>query len=114
MAAFEARSGLIEAAPFPMWFRDTDLRLALVNLAYVRAVEAASATAVIDGGIELCEPVAGVSAAEAADRARADGSAQLRTVPVTIEGERSEEHTSELQSLMRNSSAVFCLKKKKK
>src|SRR3546814_6181184 len=25
---------------------------------------------------------------------------------------RSEEHTSELQSLMRNSSAVFCLKKK--
>src|SRR3546814_274097 len=27
--------------------------------------------------------------------------------------ERSEEHTSELQSLMRNSYAVFCLKKKK-
>src|SRR3546814_3896449 len=33
--------------------------------------------------------------------------ADLRTV-------RSEEHTSELQSLMRNSYAVFCLKKKKK
>src|SRR3546814_7637628 len=28
------------------------------------------------------------------------------------EGARSEEHTSELQSLMRNSYAVFCLKKK--
>src|SRR3546814_6143340 len=27
-------------------------------------------------------------------------------------GERSEEHTSELQSLMRSSYAVFCLKKK--
>src|SRR3546814_9458075 len=27
--------------------------------------------------------------------------------------ERSEEHTSELQSLMRSSYAVFCLKKKK-
>src|SRR3546814_6206013 len=27
---------------------------------------------------------------------------------------RSEEHTSELQSLMRSSNAVFCLKKKKK
>src|SRR3546814_5057939 len=27
---------------------------------------------------------------------------------------RSEEHTSELQSLMRNSYAVYCLKKKKK
>src|SRR3546814_7139528 len=30
------------------------------------------------------------------------------------EGQRSEEHTSELQSLMRISYAVFCLKKKKK
>src|SRR3546814_5156392 len=27
------------------------------------------------------------------------------------DGQRSEEHTSELQSLMRNSYAVFCLKK---
>ena len=33
MAAFEALSGLIEAAPFPMWFRGTDLNLALVNSA---------------------------------------------------------------------------------
>src|SRR3546814_1062090 len=30
-----------------------------------------------------------------------------------ISGQRSEEHTSELQSLMRISYAVFCLKKKK-
>src|SRR3546814_6751505 len=30
-----------------------------------------------------------------------------------LEGHRSEEHTSELQSLMRISYAVFCLKKKK-
>src|SRR3546814_7937706 len=29
------------------------------------------------------------------------------------DAERSEEHTSELQSLMRTSYAVFCLKKKK-
>src|SRR3546814_9571936 len=33
--------------------------------------------------------------------------------PLQIVGERSEEHTSELQSLMRISYAVFCLKKKK-
>src|SRR3546814_4245990 len=32
---------------------------------------------------------------------------------ITIDEERSEEHTSELQSLMRISYAVFCLKKKK-
>src|SRR3546814_7660194 len=31
-----------------------------------------------------------------------------------IRNDRSEEHTSELQSLMRISYAVFCLKKKKK
>src|SRR3546814_12627348 len=33
---------------------------------------------------------------------------------VTNEQARSEEHTSELQSLMRTSYAVFCLKKKNK
>src|SRR3546814_3981740 len=32
--------------------------------------------------------------------------------PAVIRAERSEEHTSELQSLMRTSYAVFCLKKK--
>src|SRR3546814_9274591 len=34
--------------------------------------------------------------------------------PLQGGGDRSEEHTSELQSLMRISYAVFCLKKKKK
>src|SRR3546814_8302948 len=33
---------------------------------------------------------------------------------IVIVSARSEEHTSELQSLMRTSYAVFCLKKKKK
>src|SRR3546814_7575189 len=37
-----------------------------------------------------------------------------RKVRRDIEARRSEEHTSELQSLMRISYAVFCLKKKKK
>src|SRR3546814_7892886 len=32
---------------------------------------------------------------------------------LAVTGNRSEEHTSELQSLMRISYAVFCLKKKK-
>src|SRR3546814_9200801 len=41
-------------------------------------------------------------------------SAQLRrTADETESRSRSEEHTSELQSLMRISYAVFCLKKKK-
>src|SRR3546814_6782436 len=44
----------------------------------------------------------------------ADGghSPQRRRSPVPLRSPRSEEHTSELQSLMRISYAVFCLKKK--
>src|SRR3546814_8854521 len=37
---------------------------------------------------------------------------QFRVEPATPSSARSEEHTSELQSLMRISYAVFCLKKK--
>src|SRR3546814_3603994 len=39
--------------------------------------------------------------------------AHMRWLFEGIRPERSEEHTSELQSLMRISYAVFCLKKKK-
>src|SRR3546814_7061472 len=43
-----------------------------------------------------------------------DISTRFPNTPVAmITAFRSEEHTSELQSLMRNSYAVFCLKKKK-
>src|SRR3546814_1686912 len=35
-------------------------------------------------------------------------------LPAALGAARSEEHTSELQSLMRTSHAVFCLKKKKR
>src|SRR3546814_4683336 len=40
------------------------------------------------------------------------GRSRARRVPRVVA--RSEEHTSELQSLMRSSYAVFCLKKKKR
>src|SRR3546814_9297097 len=41
------------------------------------------------------------------------GDARRRRAQRVGDGHRSEEHTSELQSLMRISYAVFCLKKKK-
>src|SRR3546814_4494598 len=44
------------------------------------------------------------------DMSGAAGAAHLHDVDY----DRSEEHTSELQSLMRSSYAVFCLKQKKK
>src|SRR3546814_6559209 len=40
--------------------------------------------------------------------------ARLEAGRPTLGGGRSEEHTSELQSLMRSSYGVFCLKKKQK
>ncbi|MBJ7445628.1 MAG: PAS domain-containing protein, partial [Sphingobium sp.] len=51
--ALEALAGLVEAAPFPMWHRTPDLRLSLVNSAYVRAVDGADAREVIGSGVEL-------------------------------------------------------------
>src|SRR3546814_1706786 len=41
-----------------------------------------------------------------------EGSVVNLALPAIQSDFRSEEHTSELQSLMRNSSAVFCLQKK--
>lgn len=87
-AALEALSRLIEVAPFPVWHRGPDLSLAMVNSAYVAAVEAEDAAAVIRQGIELIDESAGQSprldAAEVRDRQEA----AHRTVPVTIAGER--------------------------
>src|SRR3546814_8121749 len=54
---------------------------------------------------------------EHADRDTQTADARLATHDLGCLGdaiERSEEHTSELQSLMRTSYAVFCLKKKKR
>src|SRR3546814_9435153 len=56
------------------------------------------------------EDVAGTAAVQRADRVRL-AEAQRHGLP--DEAFRSEEHTSELQSLMRISYAVFCLKKKR-
>src|SRR3546814_5334966 len=50
---------------------------------------------------------------QAADTGRGDGQSRERHVMEGLPAARSEEHTSELQSLMRISYAVFCLKKKK-
>jgi len=85
--ALDALSGLIEAAPFPMWHRGPDLRLAMVNSAYVEAVEAEDSAAVVAGGIELVDEP-GDAAADHAAAARDSGASHVRTVPATIAGER--------------------------
>jgi signal transduction histidine kinase len=86
--ALTALSALIEAAPFPMWHRGPDLRLTLVNQAYVGAVEAENAAEVIARGIELIELSGKDSAQAVASRVREEGEAHIRTVPATLGGER--------------------------
>ena len=86
--ALDALTGLLEAAPFPMWHRGPDLRLALVNSAYVRAVEAESALAVIKSGIELVDEGEGRNALSQAAAVLQTGGPVARAVPATIAGER--------------------------
>ncbi|HEX8239220.1 MAG TPA: ATP-binding protein [Allosphingosinicella sp.] len=86
-AALDALSGLIEAAPFPIWHRGPDLRLAMVNSAYVAAVEAEDGRAVIEGGLELVDDGEAGAMAEAA-AVRQSGQASARNVPATVGGER--------------------------
>src|SRR3546814_9007777 len=64
----------------------------------------------------FCVAVAGLLASTTAyaENEAAPAAAASASAPVIKVGSRSEEHTSELQSLMRISYAVFCLKKKTK
>ncbi|OYW49616.1 MAG: histidine kinase [Novosphingobium sp. 28-62-57] len=87
-ADFAGLSGLIEAAPLPMWFRSPDLKLRLVNSAYVKAVGAASAEAVIAQGIELVEPIEGLSAPQVARQAQSRRVPVERSVLATVKGQR--------------------------
>src|SRR3546814_3282636 len=82
-------------------------------------------TTLVRSGVAREHPAGALAAADAAPGAPV-GTASLsfrpasvgpttccaRSVPSSCSWPRSEEHTSELQSLMRISSAVFCLNKK--
>ncbi|MDY7099057.1 MAG: PAS-domain containing protein, partial [Pseudomonadota bacterium] len=93
---FAALIGLIEAAPMPMWFRGGDMRLQLVNQAYVDAVAAGSADAVVQGQIELLEAEEGRSPAEIARASLAQQTKTERNVAATIHGERRTLRVSDL------------------
>src|SRR3546814_6276272 len=77
-------------------------------------------SAAAEGGVQSPRPDAPCAAALHASADHADGAdGGLQPAPyrgsaaMPLAAARSEEHTSELQSLMRISYAVFCLKKKK-
>ncbi len=95
-ADFTGLSGLIEAAPLPMWFRGPDMALRIVNSAYCAAVGAPDAATVIAGGIELVEPVEGLSAAQIAAQARNRRLPFERTLNATIAGQRKTLRVTDL------------------
>ncbi len=86
--ALDSLSHLIEAAPFPMWYRGPDLALGLVNSAYVAAVEAGSAAEVVAQGTELIDGAGAASARGGARAALDSGQPYSRTQPATVGGER--------------------------
>jgi len=87
-AALEALSGLIEAAPFPMWHRGPDLKLAMVNGAYVIAVEGEDSASVVKQGTELIDEADGRSPLRDAAAVLESRQPSRRTVPATVAGER--------------------------
>ena len=95
-AALEALSRLIELAPFPMWHRGPDLALAMVNSAYVAAVEAEDGASVVAEGIELIEEAGGEAPLLASAEVRDRQQPIHRTVPVTNAGERRMMHIVEV------------------
>src|SRR3546814_2422389 len=93
-------AGKVERAAFQMVAQaarraDDDMRAVAESAAFLGGVHAA------DAG---CDAGAGAAVSDAGAGAGVGVSTGI--------GHRSEEHTSELQSLMRSSYAVFCLKKK--
>jgi PAS domain-containing protein len=86
--ALDSLTHLIESAPFPMWFRGPDLKLGLVNKAFVEAVEASDAEDVIVRGIELIDEPGDSGALAAARHAVEAGKIQSRNQAAIIRGER--------------------------
>src|SRR3546814_1159945 len=102
-----ARIGVAQAALLPSLNISGDVGTSALSLGKLTDVVtgglfASIAQVIFDGGQRAAQV--------RSQRAAAEGAFANYKQTVLI---RSEEHTSELQSLMRNSYAVFCLKKKK-
>lgn len=87
-AALDSLTQLIEAAPFPMWYRGPDLRLGLVNSAFVEAVEGRDAADVISRSVELIDVTGPENARTSAESVLEPGEISSEMQPATIRGER--------------------------
>jgi len=86
--ALNSLTQLIEAAPFPMWYRGPDFRLGLVNSAFVHAVEGRDAQDVIERSAELVDAQGEDSAVATAREAHEGGRVVSKMQPAIIHGER--------------------------
>jgi len=93
---FAALIGLIDAAPMPMWFRDADMRLRLVNNAFVDAVGAENIAAVVREQIELLEPEGTQTPRDMARQVLISQEPNERIDAVTINGARRSLRVTEL------------------
>jgi PAS domain-containing protein len=91
-SALDSLTHLIEAAPFPMWYRGPDLGLGLVNSAFVAAVEARDASDVIARSTELIDATGPDSARASAEAALESGKPIAQMQPATVRGERRMMH----------------------
>src|SRR3546814_2584551 len=102
--------------PYTTLFRSVDTTLASSGsgtIGFGSTLNGAHALTANTGGSTSFGGAVGGTTALTSLTTNAGGSTMLGG-PVTTSGaQRSEVHTSELQSLMRSSYAVFCLKKKK-
>lgn len=86
--ALNSLTHLIEAAPFPMWYRGPDFKLGLVNNAFVQAVEGRDAQDVIERSAELIDAQGENSGAATAKEAHETGRIVSQMQPAIIHGER--------------------------
>lgn len=87
---------LIDSLPMPVWLRDEDLSLLLVNRAYAAAVEAANAEAVLQAQVELAADDHVREARALAARARAAGEPRSVSFHLVLAGERRLAHITEM------------------
>src|SRR3546814_4436167 len=104
--------GFISQADIDSKTATRDAAVARVNVAKASLAE----TQARNGRLDIRAPAAGLVLTRDVEPGQivSAGSGVLFRVALGGQMERSEEHTSELQSLMRISYAVFCLKKKNK
>src|SRR3546814_5059329 len=96
----------VEIAGEPMRVKVAHVRLCASRAMYVRAYPRETQEMLFDAHARAFAFFGGVPTRGIYDN--------MKTAVTSVFTGRSEEHTSELQSLMRISYAVFCLKKKKR